>query len=91
MNRQLKRQMAKQGTDRPRAPQPKSAPPPHADKTGPRQYLREVMGEMRKVAWPTRNEVFNSTLIVLVGVVIMTALIFAFDWTALELVDLIFG
>lgn len=91
MNRQLKRQMAKQGGDKPRAPQPRTAPPPHAERTGPRQYLREVSGEFRKVAWPTRSEVFNSTLIVVIGVVVMTAIIFAFDWTALKLVDLIYG
>jgi preprotein translocase subunit SecE len=91
MNRQLKRQMAKQGGDRPRAPQPRTAPPPHAERTGPRQYLREVSGEFRKVAWPTRSEVLNSTIIVVIGVVVMTAIIFAFDWTALNLVDLIYG
>jgi preprotein translocase subunit SecE len=91
MNRQLKRQQAKMGADKPRAPQPKSAPPPHAEKTGPRNYLREVMGEMRKVAWPTRSEVLNSTIIVIIGVVVMGAIIFGFDSASLKLVDLVYG
>jgi preprotein translocase subunit SecE len=91
MNRQTKRQMAKQGTDKPRAPERKQAPPSREERTGPRQYLREVQGEMKKVAWPTRQEVINSTIVVLIGVIIMTAIIFAFDYGALNLVDFIFG
>ena len=34
---------------------------------------------MKRVAWPPRAEIFNSTVIVVIGVVIMTALIFGFD------------
>ena len=41
---------------------------PQKERTGPRQYLSEVRGEMRKVAWPTRREVVNSTIIVLIAV-----------------------
>jgi len=46
---------------------------------------------MKKVAWPTRQEVITSTIVVLIGVIIMTAIIFAFDYGALNLVDFIFG
>ena len=35
---------------------------------------------MKKVAWPTAQEVINSTIVVLIGVVVMTALIFGFDY-----------
>ena len=35
---------------------------------------------MRKVAWPTRPEVINSTLVVLVAVIFMGAVIFVFDY-----------
>jgi preprotein translocase subunit SecE len=91
MNRQAKRQMAKQGTDKPRAPERKAPSANREERTGPRQYLREVQGEMKKVAWPTRQEVITSTIVVLIGVIIMTAIIFAFDYGALNLVDFIFG
>jgi len=91
MNRQLKRQMAKGGGDKPSAPKQRAAPPPHKERTGVRQYLREVMGEMRKVAWPTRSEVVNSTIIVIIGVVVMGSIIFAFDWASVKLVDMIYG
>jgi preprotein translocase subunit SecE len=92
MNRQTKRAMAKQGTDRPRAPERKSAAETATkERTGPRQYLTEVRGEMKKVAWPPRHEIVNSSIIVIVGLVIMTALIFGFDWASVKLVEFIFG
>ena len=92
MNRQTKRLMAKQGSDKPRAPERKAQPQQQAtkEKVGPRQYLSEVRGEMKKVAWPPRAEIMNSSVIVLVGLVVMTALIFAFDWAAVHIVNFVF-
>src|SRR6202008_1037780 len=94
MNRQAKRMMAKQGADKPRAPERK-APGQQAqqtkERTGPRQYLREVRGELKKVAWPTRNEVIKSSVIVLIGVIVMDAIIFGFAYGTLKFVDWIFG
>ncbi len=91
MNRQAKRMMAKQGTDKPRAPERRAQPAPRRERTGPVQYYREVVAEMKKVAWPTRSEVINSSIVVVVGVVVMAALIFGFDYLSVEVVDLIFG
>jgi preprotein translocase subunit SecE len=80
--------MQRQGTDKPRAPERKSRPAaaPVKERTGPRQFLGEVRGEMRKVAWPTRREVVNSTIIVLIAVVVMTTLIFGFDYASAKFV-----
>ena len=92
MNRQTKRLMQRQKSDRPRAPEqrrPQQAAP-QKERTGPRQYLSEVRGEMRKVAWPTRREVINSTIIVLIAVTIMTALIFCFDYASSKFVLFLF-
>jgi preprotein translocase subunit SecE len=88
VNRQTKRMMAKQGSDKPRAPERKSRPAPQQTKerTSPRQFLTEVRGEMRKVAWPTKHEIVNSTIIVLIAVVVMTSLIFCFDYVSAKLV-----
>ena len=94
MNRQVKRQMAKQGADRPRSPQSSgSGRGPlntQTERTTPRSYLKEVQGEMKRVAWPPRAEIMNSTVIVVIGVVVMTALIFLFDWLAGGAVNHIF-
>jgi preprotein translocase subunit SecE len=90
MNRQTKRMMAKQGTDKPKSPSSeggKRRPPsaaPKREKIGPKEYLGEVRGELRKVAWPTKKEVINSTIIV------MTALIFGFDYASSKFVLFLF-
>ena len=44
------------------------------------QFLREVRGELRKVAWPTRPEVVNYSIIVLAAVVVLTAYVAALDY-----------
>ncbi len=93
MNRQTKRQMAKTGMDQPRRTPPSktaTATLPKA-RTTPAQYMREVQGEMRKVVWPTRPEVINSTVIVVIAIVIMGTLIFGFDWFSVHLANFLFG
>jgi len=48
-------------------------------RTTPAQFLREVEAEMRKVAWPSRPEVVNYSLVVLTTLVVIVALIFALN------------
>jgi preprotein translocase subunit SecE len=92
MNRQTKRQMAKQGADKPSRPEKRAAAPREVkERTGIRQYFSEVRGEFKKVAWPPRHEIINSTIVVIIGLIFMTALIFAFDWASVHVVDYIFG
>jgi preprotein translocase subunit SecE len=92
MNRQTKRLMQKQGADKTSPQQQRRAQPApvQRDKTGPREYFSEVKAEMRKVAWPTRKEVINSTLVVLIAVVVMTTLIFGFDYASSKFVLFLF-
>jgi preprotein translocase SecE subunit len=45
---------------------------------------------LKKVAWPTRKEVINSSLVVLIAVVVMTALIFGFDYLSGKFVLFLF-
>ena len=94
MNRQTKRLMQRQGGDRPAAPDRRQRPAARdeirKERVGPRQYLREVRGELKKVAWPTRKEVVNSTIVVLIAVVFMTTLIFGFDYGSSQLVLFLF-
>ena len=80
-NRQMRRMAQKQGSDQPKRPERRTPAPAQAsERTSPTQFLSEVRGELRKVAWPTRNEVVNSTIIVLIAVVFMTTLIFGADY-----------
>jgi len=86
MNRQTKRMMQRQGQLAPdgtparRAPQPRPAPRPVKERTGPSEYARQVRAELRKVAWPTRAEVINYSIIVLVALLVLMALIFGLDY-----------
>ncbi len=43
-------------------------------------FLREVRVEVRKVTWPTKAELYESTMVVLVTVVIISCFIFAVDF-----------
>ncbi len=43
------------------------------------RYLREVIGELRKVIWPTRKQLITYTGVVLVFVVFMVALVWSLD------------
>jgi len=77
----MRRMAQKQGADQPKRPERKQPAPTHtSERTSPTQFFMEVRGELRKVAWPTRPEVINSTIIVLIAVVVMTALIFGADY-----------
>jgi preprotein translocase subunit SecE len=87
VNRQYKRLMKKQEAEKqkaPRSPRPAGAGSggPGGQKrarTSPRQFFKEVVAELRKVAWPTRQEVIGYSTVVLVSVVVIAALIFAMD------------
>jgi preprotein translocase subunit SecE len=86
--------MAKQGSDKPRQPDRRQRPQPGSDvkkeRTGIRGYLSEVRAELKKVAWPTRKEVVNSTIVVLIAVVFMTTLIFSYDYLSSKFVLFLF-
>ena len=43
------------------------------------QFWREVAREMRQVSWPTRTEVVNTTLVVVIAVFFFAFYLFAAD------------
>lgn len=43
-------------------------------------FVRDVQGELRRVAWPSRAEVTNYSTIVLVTLAVLIAVIFLFDY-----------
>jgi preprotein translocase subunit SecE len=48
-------------------------------RTSPGQFLKEVRGELRKVAWPSRKELISYSVVVLVSVSLITLYITALD------------
>ena len=51
-----------------------------------RDYLHEVRVELRKVTWPTREQMIAFTSVTLITTVALTAVIFGFDVAAKEFV-----
>jgi preprotein translocase subunit SecE len=81
LNRQQKRMLKRQGAlDEQGAPTraPRQSAP--TQRVGPVQYLREVREEMRKVAWPGREEVVRYSIIVTATVVLFTAFVGGIDY-----------
>ena len=91
MNRQTKRMMQRQGQlGADGNPQARKRPAPSAPsrepRTSPAQFVREVRAELRKVAWPSRAEVINYSIIVFITLIIMTAAIAALDYGMSKLI-----
>lgn len=51
-----------------------------SERTKPRDFVREVRGELKKVSWPTRDEVVRYSMIVLVALIVFTSFVFAMDY-----------
>ena len=85
MNRQFRRMARKQGEiDQDGAPvarkrqQSQSQSP--RERSSPAAFMREVRAELRKVSWPTRSEVINYSIVVLVVVTLVTTFIGLLDF-----------
>ncbi|MGO8685417.1 MAG: preprotein translocase subunit SecE [Thermoleophilia bacterium] len=53
------------------------------------KFLRDVRSEMGKVNWPTRTDLIQSTIVVLVAVAVAAAFTFVLDTAFSRFVDLI--
>lgn len=62
------------------APRPAPRTPTKEKRIGASEYARQVRGELRKVAWPTRAEVTNYSIVVFMALIVLTAVIFGLDW-----------
>lgn len=79
MNRESKRHQAREE----RRTEPRGTSAADVDgrrRSSPGQFLREVRSELRKVAWPGRQEVVSYTIVVLVVTVVLTSLVWGLDW-----------
>jgi preprotein translocase subunit SecE len=83
VNRQYKRAMKKDEASKRAAPRPVARAPGAATKkerTKPRQFVKEVIAELQKVAWPTRQEVVAYSMVVFVSIIVIAAVIFIMDY-----------
>src|SRR5437870_3205062 len=95
MNRQAKRLMQKQkatSEDRLEAMrQRRTVMAERKQRTPIRVFLKEVRAELKKVAWPTRQEMIAYTVVVLVAVVVLTSMVFGMDLGFSKAVIKVFG
>jgi preprotein translocase subunit SecE len=95
MNRQAKRMMQRQkatSQDRLEAMRQRRSVTTERKKRMPaRQFLKEVRQELKKVNWPSREEMIAYTVVVLVAVVVLTTVVFGMDVAFSRAVLQIFG
>lgn len=87
MNRETKRAMSKAERSKEKLPRPTAAQVAAKRKrTKPRQFVKEVRGELARVAWPNRHEILTYTVVVLVSVIFFMVVIGTMDYGFTKLV-----
>ncbi len=82
VNREMKRAMKKREGAADRLKRAPTAP--SRKRTKPLTFLKEVRGELGRVAWPTRQEVITYSVVVLVTVMFFMIVIAGIDYVALK-------
>ena len=54
-------------------------------------FIRQVAAELRKVIWPTRNELVTYTTVALVFVIFMSVIVLTLDYGFTKLMFWVFG
>jgi preprotein translocase subunit SecE len=58
---------------------------------GPRKFVRDVQGELKRVNWPDQDQLKQSTTVVLIIVLTLLAYVAAWDFVFQSLARLIFA
>jgi preprotein translocase subunit SecE len=64
---------------------------PAANRTTPALFTRQVAAELRKVIWPTRNELVTYTAAALMFIVFMSVIVLTLDYGFTKLMFWVFG
>ena len=62
-----------------------------SNRTTPALFFRQVVAELRKVIWPTRNVLITYTIVCLVFVIFMVVFVTSLDYGFTKLVFEVFG
>ena len=65
--------------------------PKRASRTTPALFFRQIVGELRKVIWPTRKELVTYTVVCMVFVIFMVTIVTSLDYGFTKLVFWMFG
>lgn len=55
-----------------------------------KKFVADVQSEMKKVTWPTREQLVESTNVVIGVTLVITAIVFVIDFGLKNILDLIF-
>ena len=55
------------------------------------KFFRDQKAEVKKIVWPSKKQVINNTIIVLVAVAILAVITGAFDWLVGLIVKAVYG
>ena len=56
-----------------------------------KKYLKETAAELRKMTWPTKDEIIGSTIVTVVVCLIVSLFIFGVDQALTAVIRLVFG
>ena len=79
MNREMRRLQAKE-EERAKKRRKDQTRGQKKQRVGFRQFLREVRQELKKVAWPSREELTTYTIVVFAVTTVLTLYVFGLDW-----------
>ena len=68
-----------------------SVTPRPAGGRGPTRFVRESVSELRKVLWPSRNELVTYSIVVIIFIAVLVAIVAGLDVGCAKLVLKIFG
>jgi preprotein translocase subunit SecE len=55
-----------------------------------REFFRDTQGEMKKVTWPTKNEVVGTTTVVIVATIVFALFLWGCDLVFYKAIDFLF-
>jgi preprotein translocase subunit SecE len=55
-----------------------------------KEFFRDTSGEMKKVTWPTRNEVVGTTAVVIVATIVFALFLWGCDVVFYKAIDFLF-
>ena len=96
MNREFKRRMKREQRAMEKTQGRQRAPIPtqqqRRERAGVRQYIRDIQSELRRVMWPTTQEVLTYSVVVVLVVSVLTGFVFLLDLALFKgVVENLFG
>ncbi len=55
------------------------------------KFLRDLKGEFKKIVWPSKKQIINNTVVVIVAIIVLGVFIWAVDLGLAALVKLFLG